>query len=457
MEAATRPGPSKKNFFLKRFLVSAPKKKNMQRGFLALRISLDASTTAKIPEIMEGARRLLQERLSCVTRNGFDPNVSTHTFQGARDIVCRLFSEDSPDEVVFANRAYIGAKFTNASHHVVDCAFLLVAFVRQDLCANAQCKVATAWLSNGFGFWAKVFPGLSVAVLKSAVRTYKTAGFDCHVSGASHLICPPKGGAKLNSHIDGASAVALRECIEQFLEGGSTSNKDFAQHNGVQSLVHIDGGRDGSGATCLLSPMTPARMALLLDVIALSRGAKEKAFMLDARPGPKFYTPSREVVKEYVERIRVIRASTGGSHVEQAIRSDGLPMELGWVPMAPLEDGPFALAFPRGYFHMKQANTTAGRISLAGGLEFASDAREPSIETTSKKRKLEYISAQSRMMKDPAAIESVANEKIPFSGGKTHSYPGLAAALMAPNRPFASLCFTPEEANELRALVRDPV
>lgn len=102
---------------------------------------------------------------------------------------------------------------------------------------------------------------------------------------------------------------------------------------------------------------------------------------------------------------------------------------------------------------MKQLNTKAGRISLAGGIRFAFNMQEPSIETTSRKRKLEYISAQSRMINDPGAIQTVANEKSPFSGGQTHLYPGLAADLMAPNRPFASLCFTPEEASELRTLV----
>ena len=85
-------------------------------------------------------------------------------------------------------------------------------------------------------------------------------------------------------------------------------------------------------------------------------------------------------------------------------------------------------------------------------MRFGSDAPETSVEAESKKRKIEYIASQSRMAADPAAIELVRAEKMPFSGGATHRCPGLAAALMAPGCPFAELVYTPEEAARLREL-----
>lgn len=427
----------------------------MDNGFLALALHLDGPTLDKIPRIMECARKLLQDRLGRVEHAKFDPRgaLAPAAFEAARATVEGLIAHEDPAMLVFAGRHWIKQRCpVDLTDAEADRARHLIAFVRQDLCASAQCKIPSAWLSNGFGFWAKVFPGLAVPILEAVAAAYNAAGIHCRVRGAAHLICPPKGGAELGSHIDGAAAPALRACIGRFVDSGGTTNEEFAAWNGVQCLTHIEGGREGSGATCTLAPITPARDAILLDTIAASEGAKEKAFMADEHHGPKFYTPSKEVVAAYLARLRRIRAGEGNSRIEKLIREDGLPLALEWCAMVPAEDGPFTLAFPRGYFHLKQANTHGGRVSLSGGVRFGSDAPETSVEAESKKRKIEYIASQSRMAADPAAIELVRAEKMPFSGGATHRCPGLAAALMAPGCPFAELVYTPEEAARLREL-----
>lgn len=428
----------------------------MRNGFVALALDLDGPTLDKIPAIMASARKLLQDRLARVELAKFDPRgeLPASTYATAHATAVLLFENQEPDKVVFADRAWIQQQCPGLVDAEVRCVRNLVAFVRQDLCTNAQCKIPSAWLSNGFGFWAKVFPGLAVPILEAVAAAYTSVGIACSVSGPAHLICPPKGGASLKSHIDGAPAAKLRADIERFIASGRYSNEDFARSNGMHDLVHVVGGREGSGATCTLVPMTPARMALLLDTIAASDGAKEKAFMLDAHRGPKFYTPSQQVKQDYLAQLRRIRGGEGNSRMDQLVREDGLPVELAWMPMVPKESGPFAIAFPIGYFHMKSANDDSGRISLAGGVDFESDV--PAHDLGTKRRRLDYVSAQSRMATDPAAVELVRAEKIPLSEGATHRSPGLAAELMAPGGPFSPLVFTPAEAERLRALVAEP-
>lgn len=430
----------------------------MRLGFLALSLQLDDATTKRILEIMTCARSLLEQRLERVELAKFDRKgeLSPTDYTRACTVVRSLIELQDPDKVVFAGRDWIKQHSPiQLADTQADCVRRLIAFIRQDLCTNAQCKIASAWLSNGFGFWAKIFPGLAVPVLEAVVAAYTTAGIQCSVCGPPGLICPPKGGAQLKSHIDGAPASELRACIDRFIASGGTSNEEFAAWNGAQCLTHVKGGRQGSGATCALTPMTPARAALLLDTIAASDGAKEKAFFADSHRGPKFYTPSRKVVETYLARLHRIRAGEGNSKVDQLIREDGLPVELGWTPMVPAEDGPFTLAFPRGYFHLKQANYDAGRISFSGGVQYGSDAQEPSVEVKSRKRKFDFIAAQSRMATDPAAIELVRAEEEPFSSGKAHDKPGkIAAQMMAPGCPFAPLAYTPAEVVRLRTLKR---
>ena len=289
-----------------------------------------------------------------------------------------------PATVVGCDGAWIRAQCPAGTPAAeVDAALALVRYVRQDLCTNAQCTTATAWLLTGFGFWTKVCPGFAPAVLAEAARVCTAAGVPCRVESPAHLICPPLRGLKLRSHIDGDGVAALRATLGRFLAAGGRSNSGFCAHNGAQTLVHLEGGRPGSGATCTLAPMTPARMALLLDTIAHAPGAEEQRF------------------GRRVARAQVLRALEGGRGVlrghrrppparrrrrrrrprrRRGRRRDGPPARLDRVPMVPppgAEPGPFVVAFWRGAFHRKEANT-APRLSLAGGL--AAGAAAPAAE-----------------------------------------------------------------------------
>jgi len=424
----------------------------MQSGFFAKSIPLDESVLSEIRKVMPCAGNHLLGKLQKVDVSKLDPlsKFSSISHGAAQLAVGRLLRKEPADVVVGCDRTWIRSKcpgLANETHEVI---FKLIRFVRQDNCTNAQCRIPTSWLLNGFGFWAKIFPGFQVDILPVVVETLKSAGIDCKVRGPGHLVCPPKGGSELKSHIDGAPAPVLREALAKFLAGGMRSNAEFAAVNGVQTLVHLQGGRDGSGATQCLAPMSPARQALLLDTIFSAGGEQGRRFWDDSHRGPKFYSPCRAVINEYLQAIRAIKEGGGGF---PEIRDDDLPVSLDWVTMAPREDGPFVIAFPRGYFHRKSANTEAGRISLSGGVGFSSDSEECSIEASTWVRKLAFFVNLSRMATDPAAFRLVEAETAPFNGGATHLRPGPTAA-DALSGAFADLCPAPAQTEKFRAFVQ---
>jgi hypothetical protein len=427
----------------------------MQAGFLAKSITLDESVLAEIRKVMPCAAAHLLGKLQQADFSKLDPKsiFSPVSYGAAQFAVAHLLREEPTDVVVGCSRAWIRSKFPDLADETHDVIFKLIRFIRQDNCTNAQCKIPTSWLLNGFGFWAKVFPGFQVDILPAVVETLKSAGIDCKVRGPGHLICPPKGGTELKSHIDGSPAPVLLETLMRFLDDGMRTNEQFAAHNGVQMLTHLRGGRDGSGATQTLAPMTPARYALLLRTISTAGGEAGRKFWDDSHGGPKFYCPCYTVIGTYLQTIRAIRAALPNGcdpFLASIIRDDELSVSLNWTSMAPAGDGPFVLAFPRGYLHSKAANTEAGRISLSGGISFASDGCESSIGSATRIRKLAFFEDLSMMATDPAAIARVEAQKDPFSGGATHKGIREAGPLM--RKSFAPLCPTPLQSEKLSVM-----
>jgi hypothetical protein len=153
-----------------------------------------------------------------------------------------------------------------------------------------------------------------------------------------------------------------------------------------------------------------------------------------------------DIVENYVSRIKAIISSPAVEKWEENIKRDGLEVKLALMPMVPSDDNgdPFAIAFPRGFPHMKQRD--GPRVSMAGGLSAHTDTTKES----ERKRKFDYVYNQSRMAFDENSARKVAAERQPFSDGATHRQPGYAATLVGSGGAFSRLCFTPDDAARLR-------
>ena len=448
------------------------------RGFCVYSLPVEEDTLRAIRAIPQMTCVLLAQRLLA---SEDDPRLHVYGAElcpqergQAAAALRTLLAEHQPDDFLFANRAALQTMLPKLTPPQVAYVFKLIGYIRQDNCATAQATIPTALLSSGFGAWTKVYPAFGLRLVSSASEQLARVGIPNRVADAPHLICPAKGGAALQSHIDGGTALQLKSTLRSFLcAHPAGTNTQFASWNGVQTLVHVQGGRSGSGATCTLSPMTPARQLLLLLVIEqyASHGSRadkaEQDFFSNSSTGPKFYTPSKKVLSDVHRVLDAVRSGEQvpvyvGDWLGSLLATEPLALNssVQWTEMVPssAEPGPFTLAFPRGYFHKKQPNNRAGRISLAGGLQCTASAgagagagEGTGASSAGAKRKVNWLLTIAETHSSVPELQLQATTRLqrprqePFEGGKSHQKLDYAYDLMGPGGAFAGLRYTTDD------------
>lgn len=432
-------------------------------GFSAFFLGLDFETKIKISQVLPAGadvlRILFLRKLRAAPREDH-PTLFKHAPPLASD-VDEVF--DTLEWLLTDHASSIDLwLFSNDLSNLVQLAphkqaFLRKArdYVRGGNCAMALGKCGRAWLKNGFGFWTKTWVGFQLPILKAAKDAYREHGFDAHIGGLGSLVCPVKASDNvLKPHIDGPPVPFLEAKLEEFFASGKRTNTEFALFYGVQTLIHLRGGITGYGATAVLSPMTPARQLLLLRLIREFGGSEGAAFWADTHTGPKFFTPSAEVLHILRTRLRRIRDEYVRMDrlerllAEEMFGDEDLHCNVQWTDMFPTgaDKGPFAIAFPLGALHKKGPNTHGGRISLVGGIDFG--PKHPGI-----KRRRDLVSDLGDMEDGPEAVKRVRALVKPFAGGKAHADPWFAADLFEKGGPMEEFRFTKSEAAEHMALM----
>jgi hypothetical protein len=255
-----------------------------------------------------------------------------------------------------------------------------------------------------------------------------------NIDGIPHVIHKPPGGEELKPHTDGMSMNRLISELEAHVASEDPSTMAWGQRYGLQCLAHLEGGRNDSGATYAIAPMTPMKLLVCLRAVrdgivtkALYKGTTLDAW-LNGGDGPTF-TDWCKCLPEF----------------NNVLANHGLePISV--CPIVPeLSDGAFLACWVKHFPHGSRRNRKR-RVSLTmpmnnNGMRMAEDAR-----CVKRMRHLSRLAHGSSVEKEEAE-EFLRNDTTPYYGGKTHKKPHLVARWFRPGAPYHSIAPTPEQVN----------
>jgi hypothetical protein len=340
-----------------------------------------------------------------------------------------------------------------------------VAFVKQGDSRMGLSTMYKSWSQTGFGKWAHITPGVGLRAAMGLRTALGDVGIDTQLVGASGMIYKPPGGKELPAHTDGprpATMITLLE--EEFRKNGRfPTTIEWMQSQGVQSLVHYEGG-DVDGYTYAIGPMSPRRLYLCLKAVqdesigATDAELFEAGSTADGNPG--------------TARTRFLTGGTGPSFMKwkqnlakfnAVLAANGEPEPLRVIPIRPhagASSNAFAALWPVGFPHGSAPNeqrriTTTASLAVVAPSYKGRDERvlprvralatiaSPTAEPEQRARARAYISSQTQ----------------PFAGGKTHLHPEHAGTWFDPDMLasgtggwYQSIAPTSEEAEAFAAV-----
>lgn len=309
-----------------------------------------------------------------------------------------------------------------------------------------------SWSAAGFGKWAHIVPSHGIRAALALRDELEEKGISTQLSGSSHMIYKPPVGDKLPSHTDGPRPATMITLLEEF----SRKNKRFPttsewiQDNGLQSLVHFDGG-NVDGYTYSIGPMTPKKLYICLRAvqdgsIGLSNEELFEKTKKKKSDGDEDDDEQEEEAAVGIDkRISFLTGGTGPSfmkwleNIEKfneilAQKGEG---PIGELPIRPETDKPgaFVALWPNGFPHGSAPNkhrriTTTASLSVVGPNYKERDERVP-----------ERVSALAIIASELATPEqrararaTISSQTQPFYGGKTHIHPEHAGSWFDPDK-----------------------
>ena len=232
-----------------------------------------------------------------------------------------------------------------------------LTFVKQGNSRLGLAKMFMCWSMTGFGMWAHISPAFGFEIHLEYCRLLQANGFPWVPRKAGHLIYKPPSGSKLDVHHDGISTRTLFANLEAHAKSQTPSWMARANEHGLQSLAHIDGGRNGNGSTFIVATRSPQHQ---LEAMKIIRDFEvESAFSKDP-------TENRRMTQQWLD-------SDGGPYFINNLVAilpalNAILVPRGYPNMyvkdiCPATPGPFICMWAMGTWHGSKANTNR-RISL---------------------------------------------------------------------------------------------
>jgi len=338
-----------------------------------------------------------------------------------------------------------------------------VAFVKQGDSRMGLSSMYKSWTQTGFGKWAHITPGVGLRAAMALRTTLSDAGIDTQLVGGSHMIYKPPGGKELPAHSDGPRPVTMITLLEaEFAKHRRfPTTIEWMQSNGVQSLVHFEGGTV-DGYTYAIGPMTPKRLYLCLK--AVQDGT------IDA-PDAELFSAAASDGNTGTARTRFLTGGTGPSFMRwkenfakfnAVLVANGEPEPLREIPIRPSDDAPpgaFVALWPNGFPHGSAPNRRR-RITTTASLAVVAPEYKMRDERVPKRvRALATIaSPDTEAVARASARALISTDTTPFYGGKTHLHPEHAGTwfdqdMLASGTGgfYQSIAPTPEDARAFAA------
>lgn len=303
-----------------------------------------------------------------------------------------------------------------------------VIFVKQGDSRMGLSSMYKSWSQTGFGQWAHITPGVGLRAAMALRTTLSDAGIDTQLVGGSHMIYKPPGGKELPAHSDGPRPATMITLLEAEFRKNSRfpTTTEWMQNNGVQSLVHFEGGKV-DGYTYAIGPMTPKRLYLCLKAVQDGTiAATDAELFRDASSDRNAGTA----------RTRFLTGGTGPSFMRwkenfakfnAVLAANGEPEPLREIPIRPSDDAPqgaFVALWPNGFPHGSAPNhrrriTTTASVAVVAPSYKMRDERVPK-----RVHALATIaSPDTEAVARASARALISADTTPFYGGKTHLHP----------------------------------
>ena len=312
-----------------------------------------------------------------------------------------------------------------------------VTFVKQGDSRMGLSNMYKSWSQTGFGKWAHITPGVGLRAAMELRKQLRDNNIRTQLVGGSHMIYKPPGGAELPAHTDGPRPATMITLIEAFKakHGNYPTTTQWMKNNGVQSLVHFEGGIN-DGYTYAIGPMNPKRLYLCLKAVQLGTiGATDAELFSDVKSGEpgtarqRFLTggtgPSFMKWKENLAKFNAILAAAGDFEPLRELRiapPDGTP------------PGAFAAIWANGFPHGSAPNS-GRRVTTTASLAVDAPGLKPRDDRVPKRvQALATIANDSSTVEERAMARAwISSDTEPYYGGKTHLHPEHAGMWFDPD------------------------
>ena len=301
-----------------------------------------------------------------------------------------------------------------------------------------------SWTQTGFGKWAHIVPSHGIIAALALRVKLSQNGIVTQLSGSSHMIYKPPDGKKLAAHTDGPRPATTITLLHEFSKanGRFPTTTEWIQQNGVQTLVHFDGG-NVDGYTYAIGPMTPKKLYICLKAVEdRSIGLSDDELFVTKKKKSDDVDDDDDDEEADVgtdKRISFLKGGTGPSFMKwlenigtfnEVLAKNG-EGPIGELPIRPETDqvGAFVAFWPNGFPHGSAPNkyrriTTTASLSVVGPNYKARDERVPDRVTA-----LAIIASEFATLEQRAHARAlISSQTQPFYGGKTHNHPEHAGS-----------------------------
>jgi hypothetical protein len=348
-----------------------------------------------------------------------------------------------------------------------------IKYVKQGDSRMGLSAMYKSWSQTGFGKWAHITTSQGLRASIALRDELQENNISTQLSGGSHMIYKPPGGKELPAHTDGprpATTIALLEAFALKNGGRFPTTSEWMQDNGVQSLVHFDGGTV-DGYTYAIGPMTPKKLYHCLKAVqdgTIGLTDEELFHIAKKKSDDEEEDDDDEEGDEGADGDARTRFLTGGAgpsfmkwkeNIESfnAVLEANGELAIGELPIRPELDQPpgaFVALWPNGFPHGSAPNkmrriTTTASLAVVGPNYKARDERVLERVTALSIIASEFATDEQRVN----ARAKISSQTVPFYGGKTHLHPEHASVWFDPDKLangtggfYRSIAPTPEDA-----------
>jgi len=429
------------------------------RDWFYARLNEALSPLAPTPIMQTGGKKKFvnQEKMDEWTRGRNDWNALSNQTKAQVLASFDLNSPEGRDNVFIPKkrkhivnelaRSALGTRDSARTSDMVEYFEDRLRYVKQGDSRMALGSMYKSWTQKGFGKWAHITTSQGIRASLALRDELAENKLDTQLNGSSHMIYKPPFGDELSAHTDGPRPDTTITIIEEFHRKNNRfpTTIEWMQDQGVQSLVHFDGGAV-DGYTYAIGPMTPTKLYHCLKAIKDYTLGATDAELFSGKVEDDDEDDDDGKAKGSVRRFKFLTGGDGPTFMKwkenldkfNAILKMNNEEPIGEMPIRPAsndQNGAFVAIWANGFPHGSAPNKKR-RITTTASLAVVSRTYQARDE-----RVLARVNALAAIAADSSSVEqrararaTIASQTLPFYGGSTHHHPENAGMWFDPDK-----------------------